>query len=180
MSWGLKRLGLANKICTARGSDNVSSNLAYLISSSSASLVLSLFLFLSTVFCWGCLSLTCFSLHLFVPHFGSQPVKTRALIPQTIGCVPVIKPYLFLFPEFWFRLWIWVFLSPQLCLFSFFSSSHTILLHQGKKTSTEILTPAVPETKMTPCGMWASLRALIQRPDAALERVLDNVVLDSA
>lgn len=40
----LKRLALANKICTASGSDNVSSNLIYLISSSSASLLLSLFL----------------------------------------------------------------------------------------------------------------------------------------
>ena len=39
----LKRLAVANTICTASGSDNVSSNLIYLISSSSASLLLSLF-----------------------------------------------------------------------------------------------------------------------------------------
>ena len=31
-----------------------------------------------------------------------------------------------------------------------------------------------------PCGMWAGLRPLIQGPDAALERVLDNVVPASA
>lgn len=43
VSGRLKRVGLAHKICTARGSDNVSSNLTYLISSSSASLLLSFF-----------------------------------------------------------------------------------------------------------------------------------------
>lgn len=57
------------------------------------SLLLSLFLLL---FLSGSLSLTCFSLDLFVPRFGSWPEENRALIPQTVDCVPVIKPYLFL------------------------------------------------------------------------------------
>lgn len=91
----LKRLALANVVCTASGSDNVSSNLIYLISSSSVSLLLSHFFF-NSIFCLGCLSLTCFSLDLFVRHFGSWPAENRALIPQTVDCVPLIKPYLFL------------------------------------------------------------------------------------
>lgn len=113
-------MAAANKTCTASGTDNVSSNLIYLISGSSVSLLLSLFF---AIFCSGCLSLTCFSLDLFVPNFGSQPAERRALISQTGDCVPVIKPYLFLsFQSFVLGL-LFSFFFPSLSLalsFNFF------------------------------------------------------------
>lgn len=82
------------------------------------SLLLSLFLLL--FFCVS-VSLTCFSLDLFVPHFGSWPVENRALIPQTVDCVPVIKPYLFLcFQSFVLSLIFFSPLSSSAYFFSYF------------------------------------------------------------
>lgn len=117
------------KICTTSWSDNVSSNLIYFISSISVSLLLSLFLLL--FFCVS-VSLTCFSLDLFVPHFGSWPVENRALIPQTVDCVPVIKAYLFLcFQSFVLSLTFFFLLSLALLIFFliFFSFYFHVILH---------------------------------------------------
>lgn len=154
------KAGCSKKICTTSWSDNVSSNLIYLISSSSVSLLLSLFLLL--FFCVS-VSLTCFSLDLFVPHFGSWPVENRALIPQTVDCVPVIKPYLFLcFQSFVLSS---IFFLLSLALLSFFlifflliSILFCISLFQHGKKWKEFNSRAARNQTDFPHGLGANLR----------------------
>lgn len=72
MSRTLRRLALAKNY--AQQADQIMSVQILFISSVAALLLLkarSLLSLFFTVFCLGCLSLTCFSLDLFVPHFGS-------------------------------------------------------------------------------------------------------------
>lgn len=115
------------------------------------SLLLSLFLLL--FFCVS-VSLTCFSLDLFVPHFGSWPVENRALIPQTVDCVPVIKPYLFLcFQSFVLSLIFFSPLSSSAYFFSYFFfflfPCYFASLFSDMEISGAILTLGLPETKLT-------------------------------
>lgn len=116
-----------------------------------------------------------------MPHFGSWPVENRALIPQTVDFVPVIKPYLFLCFQSFVSGSGFVLPLPSSAFLFFFSLLFISMLfcfphsHQGKKRR-DFNSWGASNQSDFPWGTWASLRPLIQGPDVALERVLHTIV----